>query len=147
MPEVAPGELLPWLPARVRRWIAPLLRVPPLRAWRIAAVFAVAASADAAQLLLGPLGWSFADEGLDLVAMVLTITLLGFHPLLLPTFMIEILPIADVLPTWTGCVALVVARRRRQERTARDRPESLEIAAGSPPQTSAAAPVTDRASR
>src|SRR5262245_54798663 len=116
MAEVAPGEL-PWLPARVRRSIAPFLRVPPLRAWRIAAAFAVAASADAAQLLMGPLGWSFADEGLDLVAMVLTIWLLGFHPLLLPTFLIEILPVADMLPTWTGCVGLVVARRRRQART------------------------------
>jgi len=116
MPEVTPGEA-PWLPVRAQRWIAPLLRIPPLRAWRIAAAVAVAVSADAAQLLLGPLGWSFADEGLDVVAMVLTIWLLGFHLLLLPTFLIEVLPVADMLPTWTGCVALVVARRRQQERT------------------------------
>jgi hypothetical protein len=34
-----------------------------------------------------------------------------------PTFAIEILPIVDVLPTWTGCVGLVVAHRRRQMRT------------------------------
>lgn len=73
---------------------------------------------DAAQLLLGPLGWSFADEVLDLVAMVLAIWLLGFHLLLLPTFVVEILPVVDALPTWTGCVGLVVALRRRQARTA-----------------------------
>jgi hypothetical protein len=41
--------------------------------------------------------------------------LLGFHPLLLPTFVVEFLPVADMLPTWTGCVALVVALRKRQQ--------------------------------
>ena len=41
--------------------------------------------------------------------------ILGFHPLLLPTFIIELLPVADILPTWTGCVALVIALRRRQQ--------------------------------
>jgi hypothetical protein len=77
----------------------------------------VAITVDAAQLLLGPFGWSLADQGLDLVAMVLTIWLLGFHPLLLPTFVIELLPVMDVLPTWTGCVGLVVALRRRRAAT------------------------------
>src|SRR5262245_47712959 len=104
----------PWLPARVRRWIAPLRRLPRLSPRRVAAAFTVAIGVDAAQLLLGPLGWSFADEALDLLAMVLTIWLLGFHPLLLPTFAIELFPILDVLPTWTGCVGLVVMRRRQQ---------------------------------
>jgi hypothetical protein len=47
--------------------------------------------------------------------MVLTWRVLGFHPLLLPTFALEFLPIVDVLPTWTGCVALVVALRKRQQ--------------------------------
>ena len=102
------------LPVRVQRWIVPLLRTPPLRSWRIAAAFAVAVTTDAAQLLLGPLGWPFADEALDLVAMLLTMWLLGFHLLLLPTFVIEALPVVDVLPTWTGCVGLIVAQRRRE---------------------------------
>ncbi len=104
----------PSLPVRVRRWIAPFLRTPPLRSWRIAAAFAVAVTTDAAQLLLGPLGWPFTDEALDLVALVMTTWLLGFHLLLLPTFVIEALPVVDVLPTWTGCVGLVVAHRRRE---------------------------------
>jgi hypothetical protein len=34
---------------------------------------------------------------------------------LLPTFALEFLPIADMLPTWTGCVAIVVALRRREQ--------------------------------
>jgi hypothetical protein len=76
----------------------------------------VAIGADVSQVLLGPLGWSLADEVLDVVAMALTIWLLGFHLLLLPTFLVEVLPIVDVLPTWTGCVGLVVARRRQQAR-------------------------------
>ena len=109
MPDDAPS-----LPVRVQRWIAPFLRTPPLRSWRIAAAFAVAVTTDAAQLLLGPFGWPFADEALDLVALVMTTWLLGFHLLLLPTFVIEALPVVDVLPTWTGCVGLVVARRRRE---------------------------------
>jgi hypothetical protein len=108
---------MPWLPAGVRRWIAPVLRVPPLSTWRVAAAFVVAIGVDVAQLLLGPFGWPFADWGLDLVALALTVWLLGFHPLLLPTFVIELLPVVDVLPTWTGCVGLVVTRRRRQPGT------------------------------
>jgi hypothetical protein len=114
--DVTVGEAR-WLPARVERWLAPILRIPPLRPWRVAAAFAVAITADAAQLLLGPLGWSLADEALDVVAMGLTIWLLGFHPLLLPTFAIEVLPVIDVLPTWTGCVGIVVMRRRGQPGT------------------------------
>ena len=69
---------------------------------------------DVLQFALGPLGWMGVDEGLDVVATVLIWRTLGFHPLLLPTFVIEFLPLADVLPTWTGCVALVIALRRRQ---------------------------------
>ena len=112
-----PGTALAWarfLPAPVQRWLGPLLRVPPLRPWRITVAFAVAVGVDAAQIVMGPLGWSFADELLDVAAMVTTSWLLGFHPLLLPTFVLELLPVADMLPTWTGCVGIVVARRRRR---------------------------------
>jgi hypothetical protein len=35
------------------------------------------------------------DEALDVVAAVLMWRLLGFHPLLLPTFVVEFLPVAD----------------------------------------------------
>ena len=46
--------------------------------------------------------------------MTLLWRVIGFHPLLLPTFILEFLPVADLVPTWTGCVALVLAFRRRQ---------------------------------
>ena len=77
--------------------------------------YATAVTADVLQLLLGPLGWAFADELLDGAAMILTWRFIGFHPLLLPTFVLEFLPVADMLPTWTGCVAIVVAIRKRQQ--------------------------------
>ena len=70
---------------------------------------------DVLQFLLGPLGWAGADEILDLAAMILTWRVIGFHPLLLPTFVVELLPITDMLPTWTGCVAIVVALRKREQ--------------------------------
>jgi hypothetical protein len=75
-------------------------------------------------MVLGPFGWAFADEILDVIAAAAMWRLLGFHPLLLPTFAIEFLPIADVLPLWTGCVAVVVASRRRQQSAAEPRPPS-----------------------
>jgi hypothetical protein len=77
--------------------------------------YAVAVATDLLQLVLGPVGWWGVDEALDVLATALTWRLLGFHPLLLPTFVIEFLPLTDVLPTWTGCVALVVALRKRQQ--------------------------------
>ena len=77
--------------------------------------YAVAVTTDVLQLLLGPFGWAFADELLDVMAMILIWRLIGFHPLLLPSFVLELLPVADMLPTWTGCVAIVVALRKRQQ--------------------------------
>jgi hypothetical protein len=92
-----------------------MFQQPALTPLRVRLAYAIAVTTDALQLLLGPAGWAFADEILDVAAMILTWRLLGFHPLLLPTFALELLPVADLLPTWTGCVALVVALRRRQQ--------------------------------
>lgn len=92
-----------------------MFQAPVLTPTRVRLAYGVAVVADALQLLLGPPGWLLADEIIDGVAMMLTWGLIGFHPLLLPTFAVELLPVVDVLPTWTGCVALVVAHRRRQQ--------------------------------
>jgi hypothetical protein len=89
--------------------------VPVLTKPRIRMAYTLAIAADALQLLLGPIGWTFADEIIDIAAAVAIARTIGFHPLLLPTFVLEFLPIADLLPTWTGCVALVVMFRRKQE--------------------------------
>ena len=81
---------------------------------RIRSAYTVAVVTDLLQLAFGPLGWMFADEILDIVAMILISRLIGFHPLLLPTFVVELVPVADLLPTWTGCVALVMMLRKKR---------------------------------
>jgi hypothetical protein len=91
------------------------VQTPVLTQDRVRLAYAVAVTTDLLQLLLGPFGWAGADELLDVTAMILTWRLIGFHLLLLPTFALEFLPVADMLPTWTGCVAIVVALRKHQQ--------------------------------
>ena len=110
--EAAPPPLPPRpAPGRGGFWT----RVPALTRPRIVAAIAVALATDGLQLALGPLGWVGADQILDTVAMLLTMGLLRFHVLLLPTFVVEALPVIDTLPTWTGCVGVVLALRKRAE--------------------------------
>jgi hypothetical protein len=86
---------------------------PQLTRTRIILAFAVAIVADGLQLLLNVVGWAGLDQAIDCVAMALTMCLLGFHVLLLPTFVIELVPLLEDFPTWTACVAAVVALRKR----------------------------------
>jgi hypothetical protein len=97
--------------AAVRAWLR-----PPLTRTRVVLAVAAAVVADGLQILLGPLGWPFADEAIDVVAMMATSSLIGAHVLLLPTFILEAVPVVGMLPTWTGCVIAVVAIRRRTRR-------------------------------
>ena len=99
-----------------------MFQPPALTRNRVRAAYAIAVTTDVLQFLLGPLGWAFADEILDVAAMILASRVIGFHPLLLPTFIIEFLPVTDVLPAWTGCVALVVALRKRQQAVSQQPP-------------------------
>ncbi len=84
---------------------------------KTAAILAVliALGADGAQLFLNTpvallfgVGVEVADAAIDVVAGVLIISLLGFHWILLPAFVIELVPLADDIPTWTGCVLYLV---------------------------------------
>ena len=81
----------------------------------MALALALAVAADGLQLLFGPLGWAFIDQAIDCVAMILLSFILGFHMLLLPTFIIELIPLLEDLPTWTACTAAVIALRRRNQ--------------------------------
>src|SRR5207249_1899013 len=56
-----------------------------------------------------------ADFMVDCVVMIATSLCLGFHWLLLPTMFVEVIPGLDMLPTWTGCVALVTKIRRKEQ--------------------------------
>jgi hypothetical protein len=93
-----------------------MFQTPPLTRTRIWMAYAIAVAADAVQWLLGPIGFVFPDEAIDVAAMAALTWTIGFHPLFLPAFVLELLPIADLLPTWTGSVAIVVALRKRQQR-------------------------------
>ncbi|MCC6352402.1 MAG: hypothetical protein IT577_00875 [Verrucomicrobiae bacterium] len=97
---------------------AGLLQVPLLTRRRIALAFVAAAAADIIQ-------WMFAgttllplwfDDAVDLVAMVALWRLLGFHLLLLPAFLAEVLPGVEMLPTWLGVVAYLVRVRSKEQR-------------------------------
>ncbi len=111
----------------MRRWWSRVLEMPALTRGRVRAAYAVAIATDLLQLALGPFGWAFADEALDIVAAIAISRAIGFHVLLLPTFALEFLPLTDMLPTWTGAVALVVGLRRRQNVARRDAPASGTI--------------------
>jgi hypothetical protein len=92
---------------------------------REAVALGIALAADAVQVVLFPLfGEGFAsplDDGLDALVFALLVAVLGWHPLLLPTLVGELVPFADLAPTWTAAVAIILWRRRR--------------AAGGPPAT------------
>ena len=52
------------------------------------------------------------DVTLDIVAALVINRLIGFHWLLLPSFVAEAIPGLDAAPTWTLCVAWVARRRK-----------------------------------
>ena len=115
---------------------------PVLDKKRIWFALALALITDAVQFGLGPFGWLFVDEGLDVIAMILISWAIGFHMLLLPTFLIEFIPGPDMLPTWTACTAAVIMLRKRaqakppievsSEVTRVDCPPLVSTAAGGP---------------
>lgn len=95
-----------------------MFRAPKLTRTRIFLALAVAVLADGLQLLLGPLGWAFIDQAIDFVTMILVSWIIGFHILLLPTFVIELVPVLEDLPTWTACTIAVIALRKRRQHDA-----------------------------
>jgi hypothetical protein len=96
-------------------WTFSRFAPPVLSKRRVWSAYAVGITTDVLQFILGPFGWAMADEVLDVMAAGATWSLLGFHPLLLPTFVVEFMPVVDMLPTWTGCVALVIALRKKEQ--------------------------------
>lgn len=91
------------------------LQKRPLTRMRVVLALSIAVAADAIQFALGPFGWGFADQVIDIVAMVVISSVIGFHLLFLPTFVAEFIPGIGMLPTWTGCLLLVLAQRWRQQ--------------------------------
>jgi hypothetical protein len=123
MSDVMLSELLASVQRRFVRMQAP----PHLTRSSIRTAYALAVTVDVAQFLLGPFGWAGVDEVLDAAAMIAMTRLLGFHPLFLPTFVLEFVPFTDMLPTWTGCVMLVVRARRRQGYVSDDSEPAIDV--------------------
>jgi hypothetical protein len=94
---------------------------------RIVLALIVAVVADGLQFFLGPFGWAFADQIIDVIAMLLTSWLIGFHWLLLPTFVTEFIPVLDELPTWTACAIVVIVLRKREQRATPPPPQDKAI--------------------
>ena len=115
-----------------------LFRPAKLSGWRIVLALLFAVMADGLQI---PLQVPPFSEIIDVVAMVLTSLTIGFHLLLLPTFALEFIPMANALPTWTGCVLAVIALRRRAER---QQPNPLPAVPPVIPPTPPALPSAER---
>lgn len=83
--------------------------------WRTWLAWGVALTADAIQLALFPLfGEGFAsplNDALDVCVAVTLIATLGFHWVLLPTILMEGLPMVDLAPTWTIAVGIILKSR------------------------------------
>lgn len=99
-------------PACQTKTDALMFTTPPLTRRRAQLALLIALLADGLQVLTA--GFVWVPALIDVIAMGLTVRLLGFHWLLLPTFAVEFIPIVDALPTWTGCVAAVIALRKRE---------------------------------
>lgn len=95
-----------------------LFHAPRLTAPRTLLAMGVAVTADGLQLLLGAFGWLGFDQAIDCVAMILISRIIGFHILLLPTFVVELVPLIEDLPTWTACTAAVIVLRKREQSNA-----------------------------
>lgn len=78
---------------------------------QVKAARSIAAAADLLQIVLLPAFFpaavSPAANVIDLVVAVVMLRLLGWHWAFLPTFAIELLPLVDLVPTWTAAVFLV----------------------------------------
>lgn len=89
-------------------------RVPSSRAIWIAR--AVGIIADTVQLALFPLfveGFTSAfNDVLDVVVCILLVSLIGWSPLFVPTFLVEMLPFGDLAPSWTIAVFMATRSRR-----------------------------------
>ena len=88
---------------------------------RVQLAWLVAILVDALQIGLFPLtgGLSFwLDKPLDILAMLLLWRLLGWHWAMVPSFLFEFLPIAELAPTWTLATWIIVRERKVELRAA-----------------------------
>jgi hypothetical protein len=103
-------------PARRRGLLARTFLPSTLSGDRVRFAYTVAVFGDALQLAVGLFGSSLPNEAAVVPAVLVALLLipaLGFHILLLPTLILELIPSVNTLPAFTACVALVVALRKK----------------------------------
>ncbi len=82
---------------------------------RIHFAWAIAILVDALQIGLFPITGTLSTwlgAPLDLVAMGILWALVGWHWALAPSFVFELLPIAELAPTWTLATWIAVRKRK-----------------------------------
>ena len=86
----------------------------PITPGRIKAARAIAIAADFLQIALFPLfaeGFiSMLDDALDVVVCLALTMLVGWHYSFLPSFILKVVPFADLVPSWT--IAIFLATRQ-----------------------------------
>ena len=93
----------------------PQAAVPDTTSRRVRSARIIAVATDVVQLAFFPAfagGWvSPLNDALDVVVAVIMVRLVGWHFAFLPTFVAEMVPGVDLVPTWT--VAVWFATRGR----------------------------------
>jgi hypothetical protein len=104
---------------------------------RLAWIIAIAA--DGMQLALLPvfatgIAWPISDA-IDLVVGATMLVLLGWHFAFLPSFAVKLLPVVDIVPTWTMAVWLATRKSAPPASPVPGAPPPPEPPAGLPPET------------
>jgi hypothetical protein len=84
---------------------------PTLTPRRIWIARALAVAVDLAQIALLPAELTPLNNVIDVAAAVALVALVGWHWAFLPTFLAELVPFVDLVPTWT--LAVLIATRGR----------------------------------
>jgi hypothetical protein len=100
--------------------------------------WAVAIAADALQIAAFPLfaegGVSPADSLLDLIVAFVLIRLLGWHWAFLPTLAAELVPGADLFPTWTAAVWFVTRQQMKANNNSSSNSSSISSSPSNDPE-------------
>lgn len=86
----------------------------PVSRNRMLFAYAVAVAVDGLQIGLGAATGGLSmllDKGLDVLAAGLLWALLGWHWVLLPGFLVELVPVVELAPTWTAAVWFITRKR------------------------------------
>jgi hypothetical protein len=109
-PEYLEAEPIPPPPVDPGRGVGAPAPGDLRRAWAVALV------ADALQFFLLPMVGATAGfmVGIDLLVAFLLVRWMGWHVAFLPAFITELVPIANVVPSWT--LAMLIVTRLRDKR-------------------------------